>query len=85
MKSNFVRVRIEPALKSEVHEILDDIGIKPSQAITMIYKLIQREHGFPCNLLLPNKETAQAIREARQKKGVIKAKDTKDLFRKLGI
>ncbi len=85
MKSDFIRVRIEPALKNEVHEILDDIGIKPSQAITMIYKLIQREHGFPCNLLLPNRETKRAIREARKGKGVIKAKNAQDLFKKLGI
>lgn len=84
-KTEFIRARIEPHLKTEVHEIFHELGITPTQAITMFYKLIQRKHGLPMDLVTPNHETIKAIKEARQRKGVIAAKDTKDLFKKLGI
>lgn len=84
-KSEFIRARIEPHLKTEVHEIFHELGITPTQAITMFYKLIQRQHGFPVELVTPNRATIKAIKEARQRKGVVAAKDAKDLFKKLGI
>ncbi|MFH1831861.1 MAG: hypothetical protein ABH827_03585 [bacterium] len=33
----------------------------------------------------PNKKTLRAIKDTENKKGLIKAKDAKDLFKKLGI
>lgn len=85
MKTEFVRARIEPHLKAEVHEVLDELGVTPTQAITMFYKYIRREHGLPFNFALPNLETAQAIKEARERKGVVICKNSKDLFKKLGL
>lgn len=35
--------------------------------------------------VLPNRETAKAIKEARQRKKVIICKDSKDLFEKLRL
>lgn len=34
---------------------------------------------------IPNKETAKEIKEARQRKNVVKCKNIKDLFKKLGM
>jgi len=48
-KIEFVRARIEPHLKASVHAVLAQLGITPSQAITMFYKPIEREHGLPLN------------------------------------
>jgi DNA-damage-inducible protein J len=84
-KTEFIRARIEPDLKIEVHEIFHELGITPTQAITMFYKLIQRQHGLPVEFVTPNRETIKAITEARQRKGVVGAKNAKDLFKKLGI
>lgn len=47
MKTDFVRARIEPELKQHVHAIFDELGVTPTQAITMFYKLVEREHGVP--------------------------------------
>ncbi len=34
---------------------------------------------------VPNKETIQAIRDSKKKSNLVKAKDAKDLFKKLGL
>lgn len=82
-KIAFIRARVEPELKIVAEDILNELGITPTQAITMLYKRIAREHEWPLELKIPNAKTARAIKEAREGKGIIKCKDTKDLFKKL--
>lgn len=84
-KTEFVRARIEPHLKASVHAVLAQLGITPSQAITMFYKSIEREHGLPLSLMVPNAETARAIREAKSGRGLKKFKSLEDLFKDLKI
>ena len=85
MKSEFIRARIEPHLKAEVNELLDEFGVTPTQVITMLYRLIKREHRIPFDLEMPNAQTARAIREARKKKGIVSCRNKDDLFKKLGL
>lgn len=84
-KTEFVRARIEPQLKNEAHAIFKELGVTPTQVITMLYKQVQLKHALPFDLSLPNAETARAIKEARQRKGVVICKDAQDMFKKLGI
>ena len=85
LKNDFVKARIEPELKAEVHGVLDELGITPSQAIYMFYKMIQREHGIPFSLMLPNAETKKAIEEAKKGEGLTVCKDSDELFKDLDI
>ena len=55
--------RIDAELKNKVDSILAQIGIKPSQAITMFYTQIVRQRGIPFELKVPNEETVQALTE----------------------
>ena len=55
--------RIDAELKNKADSILDQIGIKPSQAITMFYTQIVRQRGIPFELKVPNEETIQALNE----------------------
>ena len=57
--------RIDPDLKRKSEAILAEIGIKPSQAITMFYTQIVRQRGLPLDLKIPNDETIEAIDELR--------------------
>jgi DNA-damage-inducible protein J len=82
-KAAFIRARVEPKLKSAAENILSQLGITPTQAITMLYSRIAREQEWPLELKIPNAKTARAIREARKGKGVIICKDADDLIRKL--
>jgi len=55
--------RIDSKLKAAADAILSELGIKPSQAISMFYSQIVRQRGLPLELKLPNEETIQALEE----------------------
>ncbi len=55
--------RIDAELKQQGDSILAEIGVKPSQAITMFYKQIVRQHGLPFEARIPNEETIKAMQE----------------------
>lgn len=57
--------RIDANLKRQGEAILAEIGIKPSQAISIFYAQLVRQRGFPFELKVPNKETLEAIEEMR--------------------
>ena len=84
-KSAYIRARIEPSIKAKAEAVFEELGVTPSQVITMLYKQVSRKHELPLDFYLPNKETAQAIEEARENKGVVICKDADDLFKHLGI
>lgn len=82
-KAAFIRARVEPELKTVAEHVLQELGITPTQAITMLYKRIAREHEWPLELKIPNTKTARAIKEARQGKGITTFKNIDDLIKKL--
>ena len=83
-KTDYIRARVEPALKQEVENLFNSWGITVTQAITMFYKQVRARHDLPFELN-PNKETLCAIIEAIQRKGTVKCKDAQDLFNRLGM
>ena len=64
-----VRARVDGNLKQEVEEILKEIGLSTSQAITLFLKRIKYEKGIPFELKVPNATTIQAMEEAEQNIG----------------
>jgi len=80
MKSAFIRARVEPKLKITAESVLNELGITPTQAVTMLYKRIAREHEWPLELKIPNEKTSRAIKETRKGKGVTTFKNAKDLL-----
>ena len=59
-----VRARIDTQLKQEVEDILKQIGLTTSQAITLFMKKIKNERGIPFDLKVPNALTLQAMEDA---------------------
>ncbi|WP_341758245.1 type II toxin-antitoxin system RelB/DinJ family antitoxin [Candidatus Tisiphia endosymbiont of Ditula angustiorana] len=84
-KSVFVRARIEPEIKKEAEEILYELGITPSQAVTMLYKYIARKHEWPIELKIPNAKTIKTFKETDKDIGLIKCRNTDEMYKKLGI
>jgi DNA-damage-inducible protein J len=82
-KAAFIRARVEPKLKINAEHVLIELGITPTQAITMLYTRIARAHEWPLELKVPNTKTARSIKEARLGKGVTVCKNEEDLFKKL--
>ena len=64
-----VRARVDGNLKQEVEEILKEIGLSTSQAITLFLKRIKYEKGIPFELKVPNATTIQAMEEAKENIG----------------
>lgn len=59
--SAVVQVNVDQDLLNEVELILNDVGITPSEAIRILYTQISVQGEFPRSLLIPNKETLDAL------------------------
>lgn len=84
-KTDFVRARIDPKLKIAAQAVFEELGVTPTQVITMLYKQVKNRHALPLDLSLPNAETTRAIKEAKKRKGVVVCKNADNMFDKLGI
>jgi len=79
-KTEIVRARIEPDLKHEVEEILEELGIKSSDAINMLFRQIKLLRGIPFSVSIPNHETKRAISDANKGRGLKEYKSVDSLF-----
>lgn len=76
---------IEPEIKKDAEGVLYELGITPSQAVTMLYKYIARKHEWPIELKILNAETIRIFEKTDKGIGLIKCKDSAEMYRKLGI
>lgn len=84
MSSTRMQHRIDAGLKIDAEKILEQQGIKPSQAITIFYTEIKRTGGFPfLPSAVPNKKLTKNLMEAKKGTGVKTHKSKKDLFKSL--
>ncbi|MEY4464019.1 MAG: DNA protein [Pseudomonadota bacterium] len=84
-KSAFIRARVEPELKEEAESVLDELGITPTQAVTMLYKYVAREHKWPTTIKIPNAVTLKTFESTDNKVELITSKSIKEMFKKLDI
>lgn len=65
-KTTSMNIRIEPNLKREVEEILSDLGMNISDAVTIYFKQIVLTDSIPLQIKRPkfNRETLETIKEA---------------------
>ena len=84
-RTAFIRARVEPELKENAEHVLHEIGITPTQAITMLYKRISHDQEWPLELKMPNDETRLVFEETDKGIGLIECKNVDDLFKQLGF
>ncbi|MDD3544978.1 MAG: type II toxin-antitoxin system RelB/DinJ family antitoxin [Kiritimatiellae bacterium] len=60
-RTTTVRARIEPDLKSEVEELLANLGVTTTEAITMFFSQIRLRKGFPFPVEMPNDITRRTF------------------------
>jgi DNA-damage-inducible protein J len=70
-KAATITMRIEPALKAQVEDILRQNGLSPTQAIRIFYSQICMHHGLPFEVKIPNSRTQEAIEELESGGGQI--------------
>jgi DNA-damage-inducible protein J len=76
---------MDPSLKGAAEGIFSAIGLSATDAITLFYRQVQIRHGLPFDLAIPNDLTRRVMADADAGKGLVRAKNAEDLFRKLGI
>ncbi|MCY3767598.1 MAG: type II toxin-antitoxin system RelB/DinJ family antitoxin [Gemmatimonadetes bacterium] len=78
-KTEFIRARIEPELKTQAEEIFSKLGLSPTDAITLFYVQVILHDGLPFAVRIPNKETIEAMRQAETGEGLNKHDDLQAL------
>lgn len=63
-ETEVLRIRIEPELKREAEEVLGELGMSATEAITLFYTQVAMQRGLPFDVRLPNAETVEALQQA---------------------
>ena len=84
-KTATIRTRIEPALKSEVEDILAQLGLTASETVHLLYRQIKLQRGLPFDVRIPNELTARTLNASKQGKGVKRFGSKKELYADLGL
>jgi DNA-damage-inducible protein J len=84
-KEAMIRARVEPHLKAEVEDIFQELGLSITEAITLFYRQVKLNQGLPFEVRLPNATTVKTFRDTDAGRNIVKTKDAKELFKKLGL
>ena len=84
-KNAVVRARTNEALKHDVEDILDSLGLSMTDAINLMLCQIKLNNGLPFDVKIPNKETRKVCEESAAGKNVKSFSSAEDLFNDLGI
>ncbi len=69
-KTEMIRARVEPELKREAEELFSELGLSATEAITLFYRQVTLHRGLPFSVRMPNVETIEALRQARDGDGL---------------
>jgi DNA-damage-inducible protein J len=85
MKTATVRARIDEGLKGDVERVLNQLGLSVSEAISLFMAQIKLKRGIPFDIRIPNKVTLKTLKDTDTGKNLVRCKNAKDMFKKLGI
>ncbi len=84
-KTATIRARIEPQLKSEAEDVLGQLGLTATQAITLFFRQLVLQRRLPFELALPNAITLRTFAETDRGENLVRCEDLEELFEKLEI
>jgi DNA-damage-inducible protein J len=84
-KTTTVRARMEPRLKKQAEDVLENLGLSATQAINLFYRQVTLRKGLPFDVVIPNATTRKTFESTDAAKDLVVCKDADDMFRKLGI
>ena len=83
-KSAIVAIRMDPRVKRGAERVFGDLGLSPSQAVSLFYQQVRLHGGLPFDVRIPNKTTLNAMKEAES--GDLATYDSVEaLFEEAGI
>jgi DNA-damage-inducible protein J len=84
-KTAVIRARVEPGLKTEVEDILSELGLTVSETVHLLCRQIKLQRGLPFDVRIPNDRTARTLHASRRGKGVRRFGSKKELYADLGL
>jgi DNA-damage-inducible protein J len=84
-KTATIRTRIEPRLKSEVEDILAELGLTVSETVHLLYRQIKLQRGLPFDVRIPNALTVRTLTASRRGKNIKRFGSKKELLADLGV
>jgi DNA-damage-inducible protein J len=72
-------------LDAQIESLLNELGLTPSQAISLFFDQIKVSRSIPFDYSLPNQETLEAMDDVRRGKNVKTFDSVKDALKALGI
>ncbi|MCQ3812615.1 MAG: type II toxin-antitoxin system RelB/DinJ family antitoxin [Acidimicrobiia bacterium] len=78
-KTEMIRARVEPDLKREAEEVLGELGMSATEAITLFYTQVAMQRGLPFDVRIPNAETAEALHQAQNGVDLVEYPTLEDL------
>jgi DNA-damage-inducible protein J len=66
MKSAVIHARIEPQIKRQAEGVLHELGLSPTEAIRIFYRLITLRRGLPFAVAVPNECTVATLEASRR-------------------
>ncbi|MCU0501417.1 MAG: type II toxin-antitoxin system RelB/DinJ family antitoxin [Anaerolineae bacterium] len=84
-KAAAISTRIDLDLKRDAEQVFAELGVTPSQAISMFYRQVVLQHGLPFEVKVPRKETQQALTDAQTRRDLEDFADLDALYQDLGI
>lgn len=82
-KTATLTVRLDPALKKQTEKVLSEMGLTPSQAITLFYYQVKNQRALPFEVRLPkqpNEETVQAMDDLKKRRNTMTFKNVDELI-----
>lgn len=85
MKTATVRARVDEDLKIDVEDVLEKLGLSISEAIGLFMSQIKLRRGIPFDIRVPNRVTLKTFKDTDANRNLVRCKNAKDMFDKLGI
>nr|VFJ48647.1 MAG: DNA-damage-inducible protein J [Candidatus Kentron sp. DK] len=80
MKTAAVHARIEPQTKRKAEEVLRNLGITPTEAISILYRRICLRGALPFPVEVPNEETSETLAGSRRGENIQEFDALEEMF-----
>ena len=78
-----INVRVDPQTKDEAQNILGELGMNLSQAVSLFLRQIIFNRGIPFEVKIPNKLTIETIEKSERGEGLHEVSSVKELMKEL--
>ena len=79
-KTAVVRARIEPQLKNNAEYVLRELGLSPTQAVTLFYRQVELRRGLPFAVEIPNEVTLKTFQDTDDGENIVRTQNKEELF-----